>query len=688
MGWVAEPNTQSKPTQQARPGWKADYTPPKGRGQSPDRPINLSGMSHADEQAAIASLPKHAYYVSDDGQLRQNENGAGGNPALPVPKGAFLGKDDNIYAPDPYKKGSTPRLDFHPSNGWYMKSFDGQYVGPDGKVKQGVGPQQKSLGGQINGALSNVDAGIPLGDELRGGMIGVDNVVRGLSGDPHYPIHNLGDVGSTLSGGMRQQREIQDAYATDHPAAANLLKGTGAASTLLIPGPKGLVGGTRLQNAMRGAVTAGAYGAGFAATDRGTMGERLTAAGQAANPVTNPVGYAIGTVAGAAAPGTKGPKPPKTFNTTTPQGLLQSEGVPLTPGQKMGTIASTIEEKASSAPILGDTIRFAKRGQFSAYNRAEANRALAPIGETVPPGMEAGTEMTAYVRDRLKAAYNDAHAMIPTVAQDAPFKAGMSNALREAPMLPPDKIAELQTLLNNRVQAQLSKGPLSGRAVKEIVSDLGGEQKSYTASTVPADQRIARILGDVKGELKGLVERQNPAAGDLLKRTDQGYAQYKRIEKAASSVANPDGIYTPAQMFNAVKAGDKTAGGFATGESHGYDLASAAKRVLGDKIPDSGTAGRLGLLSGATALGTSGGALAMGNPVPAAVTAGTGITLGAASVPYYNIGRAGMRGPPIAPSSPSPGVLALQQELAMRLSRVAGAVPMLSPQQQLLTQPR
>jgi hypothetical protein len=96
-----------------------------------------------------------------------------------------------------------------------------------------------------------------------------------------------------------------------------------------------------------------------------------------------------------------------------------------------------------------------------------------------------------------------------------------------------------------------------------------------------------------------MLQRQaGPLAKDLQK-TNQAYSQFKRIQRAASSVGAVDGNFTPSQLQSAVKALDrsKDKGAFARGSAQMQDLSDAGRSVLGDSLPNSGTADRL-LLGG------------------------------------------------------------------------------------------
>jgi hypothetical protein len=87
------------------------------------------------------------------------------------------------------------------------------------------------------------------------------------------------------------------------------------------------------------------------------------------------------------------------------------------------------------------------------------------------------------------------------------------------------------------------------------------------------------------------VTRNNPAQAAELKAINTGYANFKRVQRAAAGLGAEDGIFSPAQLQSAVKAGDrsKDKSKFARGEALMQDLSEPGKAVLGNKVPDSGT---------------------------------------------------------------------------------------------------
>ena len=121
-------------------------------------------------------------------------------------------------------------------------------------------------------------------------------------------------------------------------------------------------------------------------------------------------------------------------------------------------------------------------------------------------------------------------------------------------------------------------------------------------------------------ELRGLIERSNPQYAKELSAINEAYRIMKTAQKASSSVAADDGVFTAAQLHNAVKVGDKSKDkqAFTEGTAYLQDLSGAGKRVLANQYPDSGTAGRI-------ALGAGGLASGMASPaIPLSLIAGSG----------------------------------------------------------------
>lgn len=301
--------------------------------------------------------------------------------------------------------------------------------------------------------------------------------------------------------------------------------------------------------------------------------------------------------------------------------LLMQEGVTPTPGQILGGAAKKIEDKLTSLPIVGDAIASAQRSGIDDFNRALYARAVNPVGGEVP--REVGRESVQAVKGTLGKAYDDLLSKMGFVADDV-FVSEMASLRNMVSGLPRRESREFDNIISREVTNRLtSSGRGDGQSLKEIESALGKKAKQFLGSQDAYQKQLGEALEAAKQAFRGGIERSNPEFAGELANANAGYAYYARLRDAASRQGATDGVVTPAQFAAAVRAGDKTVGkgGYATGNAFGQDLSDAAKAVLSQSYPDSGTAGRAML--GAAA---AGGAYWLSPPVLAAI--------GAASAPY------------------------------------------------------
>lgn len=503
-------------------------------------------------------------------------------------------------------------------------------------------PRKQDAVSQITGLMANVNRGLGIGDELAAGGKTALNVLTGKT-----PI---GDLVNGYKQSMTEQRAIEDGYSADHPNAAALARGTGMAGTALIPTGVVLQGG-RVMNAVRGATGAATGAAAYSLADRGSMPERIDAAKAAA---VNPLVLALGSGAGAAMrPLPRLPRP-----ATTPPQVLREAGVALTPGQSRGGIVKSVEDVAMRAPILGTAVRGARQRSVESLNRAVANRALAPIGETLPRGVATGHDSVAHVADRLGAVYDNAAALVPSVAPDQAFTQALGAIGQRTTELPTDVGTQFANIIQNRLTDRLQSGPVTGTQLRGIQSEIGHLAARRSASQDPAQQELGHMLEDVSGELSDLLGRANPEAGAMIGRANEGWANYVRLRNAASKAKG--GIATPGQFTTAVRMSDNSVGKgrVAQGGALLQDLIDPASQVMPDAFGNPGTADALGLGALATSIVTK---PALGIPTAAALSAG--------SIPYLMMGRGVTGVPRAAGAIPAQG---LSPEVAARLARTLG----------------
>lgn len=494
-----------------------------------------------------------------------------------------------------------------------------KYAGASGKASARPKVQNIPILTPVAGALANLNRGLGIGDEIAGGLAAVPAAANALvRGD-------FRGVGNALKEGMAGQRLIEDDFSAKAPRVAALSRGTGNAVTLALPATKGvqaLQGANRAANALRAGVAAATEGAGYALADRGSLSERVSDANTAA--------AISGVTAGVLGRGPKvvrnvGTGPTERTNTQ----ILKDYGVSLTPGQSMGGLAKNVEDVAQRAPILGSAIRGARARGGESLNRAFALDALSSVGASVPKNVKTGFQSVQHVAETLGKEYDRAADMVQQVGRDAELTGALSSIRQAADELPTDVRKQFDTILANRLDSVFPDGAvITGRRLREIQSDIGRIAAEKGASQDEAQRALGDLLEGVSDGLKETLGRYSPEAGQVIQRANEGWSKFVRLRRAAA--AGKDGIASPAQFLQAVRAMDKSVGKgrVAQGKAVGQELANAAAVVMPDAFGNPGTADAIGL----GALGT----LAVTNPVQGLTTAAG---LGAASTPYLLQGR-------------------------------------------------
>lgn len=368
-------------------------------------------------------------------------------------------------------------------------------------------------------------------------------------------------------------------------------------------------------------------------TSAGALGTRIMvgSAGGAASAALAPVGSGdywdakgdqvmTGAAFGGAAPvvasGFSRIISPKASTNTAIQ-KLRKEGITPTPGQVLGGGAKATEEKLTSLPFVGDAIKAGQTRAIEDLNRAVADRSLKPIGEKLPKDL-IGRDALDYVESALKSKYN---ALLPnlTVKGDKQFSddvAKLSAMIKNGSIDPKYASAFDRYMRSNVLNKFKGQNALTGETFKQIESDIGQQASRLAQSQDPDARLLADAYREVQSNMRNMLARSNPQASNELKAINTGYANFKRMQRASSSVAAEDGVFSPAQLQSAVKALDKSKdkASFARGDALMQDLSDPAKAVLANKIPNSGTADR-GFLSLAQLLDPRAATLAVTSPL-------------------------------------------------------------------------
>jgi hypothetical protein len=463
-----------------------------------------------------------------------------------------------------------------------------------------------------------------------------DGVVKAGDRLNNWLADKTGLVARLPEGGVDQQVRQSNAAYEAKRAAAGETGIDGWRLTGNVVNPANLAIASRLPQAasLAGRIGMGAFGGGVSALSQPvTQGDNF--AEEKAKQVLT--GVAFGGATPALTAGAGRLISPKA--SVDPQlALLRAEGVRPTIGQTLGGFADRAEQKAMSIPFVGDAIASARGRAADDLNRAVANRALAPIGQKLPQNLT-GRDAVTHVQRTLSDAYES---LLPrmTVKADSAFNQeikALADAVKTG-SIDPKAASSFRRILDGDVLGKFKgQQALTGQTLKQIESDLTQQINRFGAST-DADQRLmADALKEVQSSLRGLAERSNPTLAPQLKAINSGYANFKRMQRAASSVAAEDGVFSAAQLQSAVKALDrsKDKGRFSGGTALMQDLGDAARARLGATVPNSGTADRL------MQIGT--GAAAFGDPVMTGGLLGAGLLGYSAPVQSMLRGAVSMR---------------------------------------------
>lgn len=315
--------------------------------------------------------------------------------------------------------------------------------------------------------------------------------------------------------------------------------------------------------------------------------------------------------------------------------LIES-GVTPTPGQILGGGFARTEAKLSSVPVLGDLIKNAQQRAVGQFNEAAYNQALAPIGEKFSG--KVGQEGIEQVGNKIGAVYDK---VLPQMQMrvDQQFQNDVMNLGQMAQSLPESQQNTFMRVLKTQIFDKLGpQGNMDGQTLKGVQSELARTAKGYLGDASFDNRQLGAAISSLRDAVDGNLTRVNPPAlSEQLSNANQAWANFARLRSAAASsgAMNNEGIFTAAQLQNAVRGADKSVGkgATATGNALMQDLSGAGQRVLGSKYPDSGTVGR-GLMTLLAPGGIAAGLTTA--PGPTLATLG-GIGIG--SLPYTQLGQ-------------------------------------------------
>lgn len=276
---------------------------------------------------------------------------------------------------------------------------------------------------------------------------------------------------------------------------------------------------------------------------------------------------------------------------------LQEEGVSLTPGASFGGQIQAIEQGAESLPVVGQLVKGSRQQSFQEFNKAAFNRALKEINPDIKVPKDMGLREAAdFTYGQISSKYNEIYPQITLKYNNTLNKQldALTKKHSEA-NLGADAATQFQAKVQD-IKSRVQGKELSGGQIQALKEDLRMLTDAYKGAT-GSERLLGTAFDDLENSIMLSLRNQNPKFAKELKKADTAYANYKRAELAASSARGETGAFTPAQLESAVRQSDRSKGKsqFARGQALMQDLSGAGYDVLGSKVPDSGTAGRLGL---------------------------------------------------------------------------------------------
>lgn len=440
---------------------------------------------------------------------------------------------------------------------------------------------------------------------------------------------NVTGVGSDYMN--RKAKEGEEFYQASRRAAGlspsdwDYWAGAGNMATTLAPG---------VGMGLRGA---GLAGAAARSTGMGAMAARGAASGAgmaAAQPVAdvseeNPyAGQKIGQIiAGGATGALAGPAGhfigEAMVPSVTPEAQkMMAEGWKPTIGQMFGPESNIkrMEDIGEKVPILGSWIRDARERSLESYNRVAVDRALKPIGQSLPEEVGVGHEAFTYAEKQIGKEYDRLHQHV-TLKMDDELTNDLQTIMLEAKTLPAQQRQQLQDIILDQIDDRLAnnKGILPGHQVQNTTGELGRLTRTRIQDQNADIKDLGWKLQDVRNAVDDALERQNPEHAEALRNANKAWSHLIRLEDATKSTTSAArfGAFTPQALSVAAgKKGSSRLG--ARGENLYQDLAEAGKRLIPSNVASSGTAEREQTMKLLGTVGLGGGAGYTLGPLPAA----------------------------------------------------------------------
>ena len=274
---------------------------------------------------------------------------------------------------------------------------------------------------------------------------------------------------------------------------------------------------------------------------------------------------------------------------------LLDRNVKLTPGQAVGDSGligkslKTLEEKVSgNVFLIGDAVEGALQKSQKGFNRAAVEEALEDIAVKVPKNLE-GRRLIGFGQNVLKSQYSKTLGKMKLTDE-----AAMNSEISK---LTNDLSDEIKKDITSRASRYITKkfvnGQMSGQNIKKAQTLLRRDIQRLTREGTDLSLQKADALIDIRSVLSNQLQIANPKLAPVLSNIDKSYGKFE-IVRNASLQKKVSEDFTPGDLLQASAKGDTTKrkSSFSAGEARMQNFAQNAQNIIGNTVPNSGTAGR------------------------------------------------------------------------------------------------
>lgn len=291
---------------------------------------------------------------------------------------------------------------------------------------------------------------------------------------------------------------------------------------------------------------------------------------------------------------------------------LMDQGIQPTLGQAIGGAVNQAEQKLKSVYGVGDLIRGARSRAVDEFNEKA-------IQVANPASKGFGDEALTATREALGSKFDDVLRSIPQLSLN-------TGAIRQfATNAVDDQALNLANNSKQKVLAYVQKnlldraGSMDGETAQRIGSDALKAAQRWKYSTNSEEQAMGEALERITQQWRDSLVQAAGAKGPQLREAQAAWRAFIPVDRAGSYRGNQNiaanevpGKFTPNSLRRSIEASDQSQFNNATRAMRGGNtpferlntLTRQGERVLGDSVPDSGTAGRM-LVTGLLGAGGS-----------------------------------------------------------------------------------